>query len=474
MRRDNLSDGKGFALLFCGIAGARLPGFCVLGGALPDQSTTTDLPSGKGTHEGRLLLAEVAALEVEAATPADWLLVADAYGRLSTLYPRDHRYGGNRGNALWIADRPREALVAYRQAILLAPEDPVLFRGLGNVLVDLRAFEAADRAYAFSRAHGDSPLTAWNHSQLLGGLENYESSYVLAEWRWQLAGVEPWRDPVQSWRGEPAGWKEPLLVWSEQGLGDTLQHLRWLGPLCWQRGGDAAPVTLEVEACLVELLREALGDLQPQPLVQAKPATGSAAPWPGWHVSLLSLPALLKGAPIPPRAVWLGSPRWSQPAGRRRVGLVWAAGRKLSNPVTMREYHRRSLGNEDLRRLVDGLHALGCQPVLLQFGFDQGMGSRWRQAGVESLADDADFAATAEVVAGLDLVITVDTAMAHLVGAMQRQDWVLLPFSAAPRWLRGRDDTPWYPGLRLFRQSVPGEWGMVVEEVLGELARYFG
>jgi hypothetical protein len=57
---------------------------------------------------------------------------------------------------------------------------------------------------------------------------------------------------------------------------------------------------------------------------------------------------------------------------------------------------------------------------------------------------------------------------------MQRQDWVLLPFSAAPRWLRGRDDTPWYPGLRLFRQSVPGEWGMVVEQVLGELARHFG
>jgi hypothetical protein len=474
VRRYKLSDGKGFALLFCGFLGAWLPGLCVLGGALPDQSTATDLPGGKGAHEGRRLLAEVAALEAEAATPEDWRGIADSYGRLSTLYPRDHRFGANRGNALWLADCPREALGAYRQAILLAPEDPVLFRGLGNVLVDLQAFEAADRAYGFSCAAEDGPLTAWNHSQLLAGLELYEASYALAERRWQLADVEAWRDPGQAWRGEPAGWREPLLVWSEQGLGDILQHLRWLGPLCWQRGPAAAPITLEVEACLVELLRQALGDLQPQPLVRAKPATGSAAPWAGWQVSLLSLPVLLGGAPIPPRAVWLRAQQWAEPGGGRRVGLVWAAGRKLSNPVSMREYHRRSLGAEDLARLVDGLLNLGCEPVLLQFGPDRVMGSAWRQAGVESLADDADFAATAELVAGLDLVITVDTAMAHLVGAMQRQGWLLLPFSAAPRWLRGRDDTPWYPGLRLFRQSVPGEWGLVVEQVLGELARHFG
>ena len=88
---------------------------------------------------------------------------------------------------------------------------------------------------------------------------------------------------------------------------------------------------------------------------------------------------------------------------------------------------------------------------------------------VEQMAHDADFAATAAMVAELDLVITVDTAMAHLVGAMGRPGWVLLPWSAAPRWLRDRHDSPWYPSLRLFRQPQPGNWSAVVDAVLKEV-----
>lgn len=418
------------------------------------------------------LLAEAVSRERAAGCPAEWLQVAEAYGRLAREVPTDHRYPANRGNALWIADRPREALVAYRQAILLAPDNPLLFRGLGNVLTDLQQFEAADRAYAFSRSREDHPLTAWNHSQLLAGLERHAASYALAERRWQLETVRPWRDPARAWQGQSAGWGEPLVVWSEQGLGDILQHLRWLGPLCRARGPAAPPITLEVEACLAGLCRQALVDLQPQPQVQPKPATAPASPWSGWHVSLLSLPVLLGGAPIPEQALWLRAPGWPQPDGRRRIGVVWAAGRKLSNPVTMREYHRRSLGPGDLAQLMAGLLDLGCQPVLLQFGPDRAMASSWRGAGVEWLPEDADFAATAAVVAGLDLVITVDTAMAHLVGAMQRQDWLLLPFSAAPRWLRGRDHSPWYPGLRLCRQPEPGAWSVVIARVLENLASH--
>jgi tetratricopeptide (TPR) repeat protein len=415
------------------------------------------------------LLAEAVTMERRAIRSADWLHVAGAYGRLTTLDPNNYRYLGNLGNALWIADRPLKALAAYRQAILLAPENPVLFRGLGNVLTDLQHFEAADRAYALSSAQDGDPDTAWNHSQLLAGLEDYEGSYTLAERRWQLKGVEAWRDPAQTWRGQLECWRDHLLVWSEQGLGDTLQHLRWLGPLSKKRGPAAPPITLEVEACLVELFRQALSDLHPQPVVQSKPETGPAPPWSGWQVSMLSLPLLLGGAPIPVHSVWLRSPGWSEPRGQRRVGVVWAAGCKLSNPVTAREYERRSLGPRDLARLLNGLQELGCQPVLLQFGADREMGSQWWDAGVESLAEDANFAATAELVAGLDLVITVDTAMAHLVGAMQRPSWVLLPFSAAPRWLRKRTDSPWYPSLRLFRQPAPGEWQAVVEQVLKDL-----
>ncbi|MFM7547316.1 MAG: hypothetical protein ACKO8I_00245, partial [Cyanobacteriota bacterium] len=149
-----------------------------------------------------------------------------------------------------------------------------------------------------------------------------------------------------------------------------------------------------------------------------------------------------------------------------RVGVVWAAGYKLTNRVTVREYRRRSLDPEALTQLLDGLRDLGWEVVLLQFGRDRDQAEPWRREGMEALPADADFARTADRVADLDLVITVDTAMAHLVGAMRRPAWVLLPFSAAPRWLRHRSDSPWYPSLRLFRQSRSGDWRAVVDAVL--------
>jgi tetratricopeptide (TPR) repeat protein len=384
---------------------------------------------------------------------------------------RDHRLLGNHGNDLWLADLPREALLAFRQAVQLSPAEPVLYRGLGNVLTDLGDFEAADRAYLLSRRLEDTPITAWNHSQLLVGLERYEEAYALAERRWEMAEAEVWRDQRRTWRGESDGWQAPLLLWSEQGLGDTLQHLRWLGPLLRRRGPEAPPLQVEVEPCLEELWRGCLSHLPSPVQVRAKPPSGTPAPWDGFHVSLLSLPWLLGGAPVPDAAAWLQSPHWPEPgvtgAGTApRVGVVWAAGYKLTNRVTVREYRRRSLDPGALAQLLDGLRDLGWEVVLLQFGRDRDQAAGWRREGMEALPADADFARTADRVAELDLVITVDTAMAHLVGAMRRPAWVLLPFSAAPRWLRHRSDSPWYPSLRLFRQPRSGDWSAVVGAVL--------
>lgn len=398
----------------------------------------------------------------------------EAAGQATAAEASDYRLLGNQGNALWLADRPHAALLPYRQAVLRAPGEPVLYRGLGNVLTDLGAFEEADRAYQLSRRLDDRAITAWNHSQLLVGLERYAEAYALAERRWELAEAEIWRDRQQAWRGQPNDWQAPLLVWSEQGLGDTLQHLRWLGPLQQRRGSAAPALLLEVEPCLVELLRLCLSQLTPAPVVRPKPADGPPLPWRGCHVSLLSLPWLLGGAPLPAGATWLQAAHWRQPSGSKRVGVVWAAGCKATNPVTVREYRRRSLDSAALARLLDGLRDLGCRVMLLQFGADRDQAAAWRETGMEALPADADFACTAEVVAALDLVITVDTAMAHLVGAMRRPAWVLLPFSAAPRWLRDRQDSPWYPTARLFRQPRPGDWTAVVDAVLQAAELGFG
>ena len=178
---------------------------------------------------------------------------------------------------------------------------------------------------------------------------------------------------------------------------------------------------------------------------------------------------------MPPGASWLESSAWPAhrpwPPQKPRIGLVWAAGRKLAEPFTAREYHRRSLDGGALGHLITGLHGLGVEIVLLQFGEDREQANPWLPLVADALPADADFAATAAVLAELDLVISVDTSMAHLVGAMRRRGWVLLPHAAAPRWLRQRSETPWYPSLRLFRQPNTGDWDGVVNQVLTQLAQ---
>jgi len=423
------------------------------------------------------LLGRLASLELAARTVDDWLALADLYAQAEVLDPLDHRLAANRGNALWLADRAEEAQRAYWRAAQLAPGDAVVLRGLGNVQLDLNAFEQAERAYGRSLLLEADARTAWNLSQTLIGLERYGEGYGEAERRWELSDYQAWREPFQDWPSGMDCLRESLLVWSEQGLGDTLQHLRWIGPLLLQRGASAEPLVLEVEPCLVVLLQQALTMASPSITVRAKPEEGPE-PWPGRHLSLLSLPWLLGEAPLPPASSWLACPSWtparSWPPANPRVGLVWATGRKLTESVTAREYHRRSLDSLALGQLLEGLHRRGVSVSLLQFGDDRSQADPWRHLITDTLTDDADFAATAARVAQLDLVISVDTAMAHLVGAMQRRGWMLLPWAAAPRWLRQRQDTPWYPSLRLFRQQQAGDWLGPVNAVLQQLDRELG
>ncbi len=417
-------------------------------------------------------------------TPIAWLEIAEQYRAARCLYPREHKYVVNQGNALWLADCPFEALACYQEALQMEPESAVAYRGLANVLTDLGKYEAADRAYAKGLSLSPDPETNWNRSQLLIGLERFQEGYGLAECRWDLKSVPPWRGPIERWPGPSAedglgtrapqktGSEGPLLVWSEQGLGDTLQHLRWIGPLQAIRGPGAPPLVLEVEPCLVSLLEQALPDLGPGTRVVAKAQEGPMD-WEGEHISLLSLPWLLGGAPVPDQASWLHADHWSpprsSPAAKLRIGLVWAAGKKMEDPVTAREYWRRSLDGAALGRLIEGLLQCGVECVPLQFGEDREQAAPWSDRLAEPLPPTADFAATAARVAALDLVISVDTAMAHLVGAMRRPIWMLLPFSAAPRWGAAGGTTPWYGSMRLFRQASPGDWASGVDALLAAI-----
>ena len=231
----------------------------------------------------------------------------------------------------------------------------------------------------------------------------------------------------------------------------------------------------------MKLLSEGLAWLNAPPTIQTKTPSASE---PSHALSLLNLPhALAMHQAWPPAlsttstqtaylrsALWSSQPRWlaqrHPPASGPAVGLVWAAGRKLDDPFCAREYHKRSLPARMLWQLVAGLQQQGACVYNLQFGPDQAqaqaLGLNLHSPGLSLQG----LAAAARVVAQLDLVITVDTAMAHLVGAMGRPGWVLLPRSADPRWLADTPSTPWYPSLRLFRHPRGGDWQGAVDQLL--------
>ena len=233
------------------------------------------------------------------------------------------------------------------------------------------------------------------------------------------------------------------------------------------------------------LLLVGLAWMPRSPEVRAKPepagdSQGDAAG--GSAVSLLSLPAALGGAPCPKppgpdgRGTYLRGLAPAAPAGGYgrplRIGITWASGRKLSDGFTRREYRKRSMPDAALVALVEGVVALGGEQVLLQQGEDRRQAEPVAHLFVDAIDPAGDFLATARVLADTDLLVTVDTAMAHLAGAMGHPAWVLLPFSAYPRWLLQRSDSPWYPSLRLFRQAYDRDWRPVVEAVLRALEHH--
>jgi tetratricopeptide (TPR) repeat protein len=408
-------------------------------------------------------VSQLLAVARRAESLQHWTDAAVAYLEASRHCSADHRLLANAATALWYADRASQALPLMQRAAALAPADWQPQRGLGNLLRDLNRWEEASRAYSQALVLANDPLTAWNHSQVLIGLERYPEAFAAADRRLQLPELEPYRQPsVQPFDPNHAA-GHTVHIWSEQGFGDTFQFLRWLVPLC--QGSHA--VVLEVEPQLVELLHQGLAWLPLPPRVEAKQLQ-AAPPLPvgAQQASLLSLPHLLRNAPWPCRPgpyLRLRMPR-PRDVGPRRVGLVWAAGRKLSDPFTAREYRRRSLPRPALEHLCSTLIASGVTLVSLQHGEDAALaeGLPFQQ----TLPANSDFAAAARCMLNLDLLISVDTATAHLCGALGLPGWILLPWSADPRWLRRRHDCPWYPSLQLFRQPSPGDWmGLIADLV---------
>ncbi len=363
----------------------------------------------------------------------------------------------NLGNAHLDCNRLDLAERSIRHAVALDPSLAEAHASLGFLLAGHGALAAA--AAACDIAIGLRPdfgQAHWNRSfaHLLAG--DFRRGWVGYEWRKQRFPKDFGALSGPEWHGgDLAG--QHLLVRAEQGLGDTIQFARFL-PLLVAAG---ARVTLACAASLIPLLRRL-----PIELVVRNGAMPQHDLW----VDQMSLPRLLgiEVADIPDPNGYLATPGPDAPnpdaPGRLggRVGIAWAGNPGHSND------RRRSLPTFALAPLaaVPGVAWTSLQT-----------GSRGIEAKAAFAIDNApplpDFAATAALIAGLDLVVTADTAVAHLAGAMGKPVWIMLPYAPDWRWMHGRADSPWYSSARLFRQPAPGDWDSVTRTVAAELAERF-
>jgi Tfp pilus assembly protein PilF len=372
----------------------------------------------------------------------------------------------NLANVLQAADRHAEAIGHYRRALALKPDYVEAHRNFASALRALNRHRAAiaryRRAIAFQPDDAEAHLNAALSLLVLGDLAAGFREY---EWRWRHrgGGFEPRRHAAPRWLGEGETDGRTLLLHAEQGLGDTLQFARYV-PLLARRG---ARLVLEVQRELTPLLA-------PLPGVVACGAPGEALPAADYHSPLMSLPlaCATRLQTIPAAVPYLAAPEAARARWRRRlgggggplIGLVWAGSPRHRND------RNRSIPLAALGRL---LSLPGLRFVSLQKELRAGDAALLeRHPKLARIGEElTDFAETAAVVAELDLVITVDTALAHLAGALGRKVWILLPFAPDWRWLLGRADSPWYPTARLFRQPAIGDWASVVTALAAALRR---
>jgi tetratricopeptide (TPR) repeat protein len=322
------------------------------------------------------------------------------------------------------------------------PNEPEVRRLMGNLYAEQgRTAEAEAEYRAALSLRPDFPQGQMALGNLLLSLGRYAEGWPLIEPRVALSPetIPPINVAFPEWRGEPLEGRS-ILVWYEQGLGDQIQMCRFAQSL---KARGAAHVALGCRPQLVDLIATATGVDEVVPVPLGQPVTVKRYDF--WS-RYFSLPAPL-GITLEtlPKAPYLSAPadrraRWSGFSG---VGLAWRA-----SPTGFNADHKNLPDRFAEQILVQG--AVSLHPE------DTGVG---------------DFADTAAIMERLDLVISIDTSVAHLAGAMGRPVWTLLPRVHCDwRWLRERTDSPWYPSMRLYRQEQPGDWEPVVSAVLADLA----
>ncbi len=422
------------------------------------------------------------ALEVQPEFPVALSNLANSLGALERfeeaeacvrkaleLNPQYPTAWNNLGALLVKQGKFREATETFEKSLELMPDNESVHRNLGAVLI--RQGKLAEGTEYSNSALRLNPRSAEAHRNraivwLLTG--NFAAGWDEYEWRFYCSDHAPSRHPQPMWDGNPFPGRT-LLLFAEQGLGDTIHFLRY-AEMARRRGGR---VVVECQAALLPLLSEYRGADQ---LI----ARGQPLPPFDLQLPLMSAPRVFQTdetsipAPIPYltaraelQAQWRDRLAKQIPSDRLRVGLVWQGSR---------DHHadrQRSIPLAEFLPLADP----SIQLISLQKG--EGTSRMGSLAGQLSLLDfggmldetHGPFLDTAAILANIDLLITIDTSVAHLAGAMGIPTWVLLSHAPDWRWLLDREDSPWYPSIRLFRQDSGGEWKTVLTRVASELKK---
>ena len=384
------------------------------------------------------------------------------FERLIARQPQLAEAHYNKGNLLGTMGRYDEELAAYRQAIALKPNFVRAYVNIGVALRDLHRFD--DALLQFKKALSIDPNDAGartNRAQTNLLLGEFEHGWREYEWRWRDGTGSHGFDAATLWTGAQAIAGKTVFVHHEQGFGDTLQFLRFTDRLT----AASARVVLRVQDALLPLLRG-------YPGVEEVIGENASVPPFDYHCPTLSLAFALKvraaglGAALPylspdPASVAQWSHLFDGAGARRpRVGIVWSGNRVHVND------RNRSMRLEQLAALFDTQAAFVSLQKDLRDHDRERFTSLVQRGTLLDVAGRLDtFADTAGLIAQLDLVISVDTAVAHLAGTLGKPVWIALPFTPDWRWQLKRNDSPWYPGARLFRQTRRGDWSDVIGEI---------
>jgi tetratricopeptide (TPR) repeat protein len=385
--------------------------------------------------------------------------------RAHALDPSQADICNNAGVFLQRLGRDDEALPWIDRALKLRPDYPDAIINKAFSLAHLRRFAEAFALYDFMKVlHPGHAEAEWRRSHLDLSLGNFEAGWVGREARVKLPELPIARFdyPQPRWLGKEPVDGKTILVQMDEGSGDTIQFVRYV-PMLAARG---ARIILMVADTLCPLLSGLAG------VSECVPFSATTLPAFDMYCPITSLPLAFgtKLDTIPTKTAYLPAPAASRlqiwedrlgPRDRLRVGLVWSGNPKHVND------HNRSLPLSALVQLLD----LDATFVSLQKDLKpEDKVTLLAQTNIIDLTDHlTDFAETAALVSSLDVVITVDTSVAHLAGALGRPTWILLPYWPDYRWLLDRDDSPWYPTARLFRQTEAREYVSVLERVRAEL-----